>query len=245
MNDAARDTVRRVMVVVVAAAAGGATMWLLGRAAAAVAGSRTAPWIIGRASGVTAYLLLFTVVATGLALAHPWRTRIRRPSSPTRIRIHAALTTFTLAFTVLHIVVLATDEYAGVGWRGAILPMGATYRPVPVTLGLVGLYAGLLAGLTAALAGRVTARLWWPLHKVAAVSFGLVWAHGLLAGSDNVTLRAGYLVTGAVVVALAVSRYVTTTPADRFASVSTLTATAPATAPAAAPAIASELRRVS
>ena len=64
------------------------------------------------------------------------RTRpLRRPSSAVRIRTHVSLSVFTLVFTVLHIVVLATDKYAGVGWWGAFVPMGSTYRPLPVTLG--------------------------------------------------------------------------------------------------------------
>jgi len=150
--------------VLMLAGAGWATAWLLGRAATSVAGNHNAPWIVGRASGITAYLLLLAVTALGLALSHPWRARYRRPSTVARIRAHAVLATFTLAFTVLHIVVLANDSYAGVGWRGALLPMGASYRPVPVTLGVIGLYSGLLSGVTAAMAGRLTARLWWPLH---------------------------------------------------------------------------------
>ena len=83
--------------------------------------------------------------------------------------MHVSLSVFALAFIVLHVVVLATDSYAGVGSRGALVPMGSGYRPVPVTLGVIALCAGLLAGLTAALAGRVTGRVWWPIHKVAIV----------------------------------------------------------------------------
>jgi hypothetical protein len=189
--------------------------WLVGRGVVAAAGDRQAPWILGRAAGVTSYLLLVVLVAMGLVLSHPWRTRIKRPSAATRIRVHVSLAVFTLAFLVLHVVVLATDSYAGVGLRGALLPMGATYRPMPVTLGVVGAWSGLLAGFTAAFAGRVTARVWWPIHKVAAVSLVLVWAHGVLAGSDTHLLLSVYLVTGAAVAALALSRYAARTPGDR------------------------------
>jgi hypothetical protein len=189
--------------------------WLIGRGVIAVAGNRQGPWILGRAAGVTSYLLLVGLVAFGLVLSHPWRTRLTRPSTATRIRVHVSLAVFTLAFLVLHVVVLATDSYAGVGLRGALLPMGATYRPMPVTLGVIGAYAGLLAGATAAFAGRVTARVWWPIHKVAAVSLVLVWVHGVLAGSDTVVLLVLYLVTGAVVAVLALSRYAARTPNDR------------------------------
>lgn len=191
--------------------------WLVGRSIVAVHGNKQAPWILGRAAGVTAYVLLVALVLLGLVLSHPWRTRFTRPSTATRIRLHVSLAVFTLAFLVLHIVVLATDSYAGVGFRGALLPMAATYRPMPVTLGVIGAYAGLLAGVTASLAGRVTARVWWPIHKVAAVSLVLVWVHGVLSGSDTHLILGLYVVTGVLVVAVALSRYISRTPADRVA----------------------------
>lgn len=201
--------------VVATTVSAGITSWLIGSAAKSVSGRRTEPWIIGRAAGVTSYLLLVSLVLVGLALSHPWRTRLRRPNAVNRIRLHVALTIFTLAFVVLHIVVLATDEYAGVGWRGALLPLGSTYRPVPVTLGVIGLWSGLLAGGTAALAGHLPRRVWWPIHKVAALALAAVWAHGMFAGGDAMALRSLYVITGALVVIVAVSRYVARTPADR------------------------------
>jgi hypothetical protein len=191
-----------------------ATTWLIGEAASKWWGDRNAPWIVGRAAGITSYLLLIALVATGLLLAHPHRTRWRLPSPAMRIRLHVAMATFTFVFVVLHVVVLATDSYAGVGFTGALVPMGAEYRPVAVTLGVIGLYSGLIAGITALLARGIASRIWWPLHKIAVVSLVLVWMHSVLAGSDTPALLALYLVTGGLVVALAVSRYVARTPAD-------------------------------
>jgi hypothetical protein len=188
--------------------------WLIGRSVVAVSGDRNGPWILGRAAGVTSYVLLTVLVGLGLVLSHPWRTRFARPSTATRIRLHVSLAVFTLAFVLLHVVVLAADSYAGVGVKGSLVPMAATYRPLPVTLGVLGVYAGLLAGATAALAGRIAARVWWPLHKVAAISFVLVWVHGLLSGSDSKLLLGLYLATGAAVLALTLSRYVARTPGD-------------------------------
>jgi hypothetical protein len=202
-------------VIVGVAVSAALTGWLLGHVATSVSGDRNAPWIVGRAAGISAYLLLVLLVATGLVLSHPGRSRLRRPSAPTRIRLHVSLAAFTLALTVLHVVVLATDRYAGVGWRGTIVPMGASYRAVPVTLGVIGMYAGALAGATAALSGRrLVARAWWPIHKVAAVALMLVWAHGVLAGIDTPLLLWLYLGTGAGVLALGAWRYVAHTPAD-------------------------------
>jgi hypothetical protein len=202
---------------VVVCASCGATGVAIAWAFRAVACNRMAPWIIGRAAGISAYLLLFALVLSGLLLSHPWRSRITRPSPVKRIRVHIALANVTLAVTVLHIVVLATDRYAGVGWWGAVLPMRASYRPAAVTLGLIGVWLGLLAGITAALAGRLPARAWWPIHKVAAAAFVLGWLHGVLAGGDTDALRWLYLGTGAVVVGVALSRYGARSPADQLA----------------------------
>lgn len=194
---------------------GGLSAWLVGRAVELVAADPKAPWILGRASGVTSYLLLTAVVMLGLVLSHPWRTRWNTPSSAARIRMHLSLAAFTFAFMVLHIVVLATDEYAGVGWWGALLPMASTYRPTAVTLGVIGTYAGLITGITAAFAGRWAARVWWPVHKVSGISLVLVWAHGILAGGDTTALRVLYLGTAIAVLVLALTRYTAATPADR------------------------------
>jgi len=201
----------------VAAITGGSGLaaWLAGRAVGAVAGDRNAPWIVGRASGLAAYLLLVALVTVGLLLSHPRRTHWSLPGPALRLRIHVSLAVFTLALLLLHVVVLATDEYAKVGWWGALLPMASRYRPAAVTLGVVGAYCGLLTGVTAALAGRAARRVWWPLHKVASASLVLVWVHGVLAGSDSVALRLVYLVTAAGVLTLAAARYAARTPADR------------------------------
>lgn len=174
-------------------------------------------WVLGRAAGVTSYVLLLLLVATGLVLAHPWARHLRLPSPRTRQSTHVALATFTLVFTVLHVVVLATDPWAQVGWAGALLPMASTYRPVAVTLGVLALWSGLVTGMTATFAGRFAARVWWPIHRVAAVALGLVWAHSVLAGSDVAALQGFYLATGSALLGLAVTRYAAKTPADRVA----------------------------
>jgi len=174
-----------------------------------------AHWVLGRAAGLTSYVLLLTLVGSGLVLSHPWARHLHRPAPRTRLGLHVALATFTLVFTVLHVVVLATDPWAGVGWPGALLPMASTYRPVPVTLGVLALWAGLVTGLTARLAGSIAARVWWPVHKVAAGVLALVWAHSVLAGSDVAALSGFYVATGCGLVGLAITRYAARTPADR------------------------------
>lgn len=210
--------------VIAGAAAVGFALWTV---TGAVNGSSPVAWVFARASGVTSYLLLVALVATGLLQSHPWSRGIRRPSARTRLSMHVSLATFTLVFTVLHVVVLATDPWAHVGWRGAVLPMASAYRPVPVTLGVIALWAGLVTGVTARLAGSVAARIWWPVHKVAAAALVLVWAHSVLAGTDVVGLRGFYVATGFAVLGLALTRYSARTPADRVDALSRVLDRAP------------------
>jgi len=209
----------RTRAIVITTASGCVTGVLVGRTATAVSGNRMAPWIVGRAAGLTAYVLLLGVTLSGLLLAHPRRSRIHRPSALTRIRVHMTITVAALAVTVLHVVVLATDRYAGVGWAGALLPLGSHYRPVAVTLGVIGTWTGLIAGATAALAGRIPAWLWWPWHKIAGIAFVLVWAHGVTAGADTSVFLSWYLGTGAAVLGAGVSRYTAHGAADVRAGV--------------------------
>jgi F0F1-type ATP synthase membrane subunit c/vacuolar-type H+-ATPase subunit K len=186
----------------------------------ALTGRDGVSWVLGRASGLSSYVLMLSLVVTGLVLSHPWARRLRRPGPAARLALHSTLATFTLLFTALHVVILATDPWAQVGWRGALLPMASVYRPVPVTLGVIALWAGLITGVTARWAGRLVGRIWWPVHKVAIGTLGLVWAHSVLAGTDTPLLRVFYLATGIGVAGLAITRYAARTPADKVAELS-------------------------
>jgi len=170
------------------------------------------PWVLGRGLGVAAYLSLVTVTLLGLWLRHPWHGRYPWPRPAAALRWHAATAAATLVLTAGHLTSLALDRFAGVGWRGVFVPGAATYRPVPVALGTLGLYAGLLVGVTAALAGVLTRRAWLPLHALAGVCFVLVWTHGVLAGSDVHALRGLYVATGVLVLGLAVTRRLAPSP---------------------------------
>ena len=193
-----------VVVTVIAAAFTGAG---LGVVAVLLEGSDAELWLVARASGLMSYALLTVVTVTGIVLSMPHRAVLRWWAPVLRLRTHIALTVFALAFTVLHIVVLAVDPWAKVGWAGALLPLGAEYRPVPVTLGLISLWAGLIAGVSAALAGRGTGGWWRRLHRLAAVAWILAWLHGVFAGSDTAPLMGMYAVTGLAVILAATLRY--------------------------------------
>jgi predicted ferric reductase len=153
------------------------------------------PWIAARALGVTAYLLLALQVGLGLVLSHPrntaqWRTT--RQALPW----HELLTVFVGAFVVLHVVLLAVDPWADVGWLGALVPGLSGYRTPAVALGTVAAYAMLFTAITAKWTTLLPGGWWLKIHRFAAVTFLLTWVHSLLAGTDGGALTPLYLATG-------------------------------------------------
>jgi hypothetical protein len=169
--------------------------------------SRYFPWLTGRALGIAAYLSLTALVVLGVWMRHPWRLRQPLVHAETRLRVHSALATATIALIAGHVVSLASDKYAGVGWLGAVIPFTATYRPTAIALGVIALMFMVLLFTTARAAGRYGARHWLAYHRMAAANFVLVWLHGVMAGTDTSALRILYVISGGAVIFLATTRY--------------------------------------
>jgi hypothetical protein len=54
------------------------------------------------------------------------------------LRAHTALGPAVCALVATHIISLLADRYSGVRWPALLVPDAATYRPGPVTYGMVG-----------------------------------------------------------------------------------------------------------
>ena len=158
------------------------------------------PWIAARALGVTAYLLLALEVASGLVLSHPRNTAEWRKTRQV-FPWHEMFTVFTFAFIGLHVVLLAVDPFAKVGWLGALVPGFSGYQAPAIALGTVAMYALLFTAVTAKWTRLLPAGWWLKAHRFAAIAFLLTWTHSVLAGTDGGALMPLYLVTGLLIVA--------------------------------------------
>ena len=105
----------------------GITGALLGYAWMTATGADMGLWVIARASGLVSYLLLTAVTIVGLLMACPPKSAARFLGAAQRLRLHVLLAIFALVFVVLHVVVLAIDPWAEVGWWGALVPFGSAY----------------------------------------------------------------------------------------------------------------------
>jgi hypothetical protein len=163
-------------------------------------------WLAGRATGITAYVLLTLLVSLGLVLSHPVNQTTWKLSKRL-FPWHENLWVFVVAFMAAHIVSIVLDPYAGVGLQGTFVPGLSSYRSVPVALGSLAMYALLATGLTARYTKLLPAGWWLKLHRLSLGVFILAWTHGILAGTDSDALRSLYVVSGLTVVGAAAYRY--------------------------------------
>jgi methionine sulfoxide reductase heme-binding subunit len=163
-------------------------------------------WLIARAAGITAYLILTFVIAMGLVLSHPVNKSTWKLSKQI-FPWHENLLIFTVAFTAIHVVAIILDPYAGVGIIGSFIPGLSSFRSVPVALGTLALYSLLVTGLTARYTKLLPPGVWLKLHRLSIVVWALAWSHGILAGTDAGGLGWLYVSTGLVVLLAAAYRY--------------------------------------
>ncbi len=163
-------------------------------------------WLAGRATGITAYLLLTVLVSLGLILSHPTNQSTWKLSKRL-FPWHENLFVFVVAFLVAHVVSIILDPYAGVGIAGSFVPGLSAYRSAPVALGTLGLYAALISGITGRWSSLLPKGVWLKLHRFALVAWVFSWLHGLLAGTDSLALVPLYVGTGVVVMLASAYRY--------------------------------------
>ena len=163
-------------------------------------------WLGSRAAGLVALLLLTFEVVLGLVLSHPTNKSTWKLSK-LLFPWHEHAWVFTLAFVIVHGITMAVDQFANVGWLGALVPGMSAFRTVPVALGTIGLYALLITGLTARFTKLLPAGWWLKLHRLSLGVLALAWTHGILAGTDTFDAALVYGVTFAAVAFAAAYRY--------------------------------------
>jgi predicted ferric reductase len=180
-------------------------------------------WFTARGAGLSALILLSLSTCLGALVS-------RHGSAGRRYVIqyvHRATATLGIAVLILHISTILADAYADVGWRGALIPFTAGYRPTWVALGSLAAYTFIAVAALGLARGRMAAsprgaRIWRGLHSLAYLGWLSAMWHGFMSGTDSSVgwVRLMYLaclvaVVGSVVARLTVLR--TRASSDRFA----------------------------
>jgi len=166
-------------------------------------------WIVLRAAGVGAYVMLFLSVAWGLAsTTTPFGKRISKPSSTL---VHQFMSTCGLFLVGIHLAGLLVDRFVRFDALDLLVPMRSPYRPFAVTLGITAMYATVVVVVTSWLRKKIGTTAWRRTHLLAVPAFTLSLLHGIFAGTDTARpwMWWTYVVTGLIVLFLIVVRALT------------------------------------
>lgn len=180
---------------------------------------RTDPtfWIVARASGFTAYLLLTCATVAGLVLKSRALGRRVRPATVTDA--HRFLALLALLAIGVHGVALVYDTSIRIDLLGLVVPGRIPYRPLWVGSGVVAAETTVLVYLSFPVRKLIRVRNWRRLHWLTYGVFAAATGHGLLAGSDSSHPWARYVYLGAIgsVVTAAAYRILTRQSKPRLA----------------------------
>jgi methionine sulfoxide reductase heme-binding subunit len=153
-------------------------------------------WILARATGLTAYVLLTCSVLAGLVVkSRPFGMALK-PATATDL--HRTLALLSLGALALHGLALVLDGTVEIGLGALLVPGLAPYRPLWTGLGVVAGELMVLVYASFSLRRRIGQRNWRRLHWATYATFAAATAHGLMAGTDSAASWALGLYLGAV-----------------------------------------------
>ena len=130
------------------------------------------------------------------------------PGGPAAVDLHEHASLLGLAFGVLHALVLLGDHYIGYTLPQIIFPFAsASYRPLWVGLGQIGLYLLALVTFSFYVRRWIGARAWRAIHFLSFLVFALALAHSVFSGTDSSLLWVSWMYAGTGVSVLALTFY--------------------------------------
>lgn len=167
-------------------------------------------WLVSRASGLVAFVLLTVTLVAGVVARAP--TMPLRPGSDrrwprwARQALHRDGALLAVGALAVHVASVVLDGYVDVGWMSVVLPFTAGYHPVAVAAGTLALDAVLVVVATSLLRVRLGYRSWRAVHWLVYAAWPLAALHYLNLGTDAGTWWGRSVVfaaTAAVLVAVA------------------------------------------
>jgi sulfoxide reductase heme-binding subunit YedZ len=167
-------------------------------------------WILIRAAGIGAYLMLYLAVAWGLAATTTVVSN--RVSKQASTLFHQFAASAGLVLLLIHMGLLLIDKFERYTVLDELIPLHSHgTHPIPVTLGVIGMYGVVLVMVTSWLRKPIGTLWWRRLHLTAVPAYTLALAHGVFTGYDtpHTWMWAMYAVTGCSVLFLLFVRALT------------------------------------
>ena len=140
-------------------------------------------WLLARASGLLAYLVLTLTVVAGLTLRGRLLGRTVSPAVVTAV--HRTLSFVGIGAVALHGLLLAIDTSVDVPLVSLVVPGLAGYRPVATGIGVMAAELWLLVHLSFRMRRHIGVKRWRALHMLSFPTWLLAAGHGIFAGSDS------------------------------------------------------------
>jgi hypothetical protein len=122
-------------------------------------------WILLRAAGIGAYIMLFLSVAWGLvSTTGALGRRISKASATT---VHQFMSTCGLFLIAVHVGVVLVDSFMPFSLTDVTIPMASSYRPVAIALGILAMYASVFVIVASWLRKRIGTTWWRRTHLLA------------------------------------------------------------------------------
>jgi sulfoxide reductase heme-binding subunit YedZ len=146
------------------------------------AASPSAYWFVTRGSGVVTLILLTLTVALGVANVQ----RLQTAGVPRFVinAVHRNASLLAIVFLAIHIVTTVLDSYVNISLIDAVVPFGASYRPLWVGLGAISLDLMLAVIITSLLRRHIGYRAWRVTHWLAYACWPTALLHGIGTGTD-------------------------------------------------------------
>jgi sulfoxide reductase heme-binding subunit YedZ len=159
-------------------------------------------WLVSRASGIVALVLITASVALGLTMASKVVTA--RGVRPLLARVHEQTALAGLNAIAVHGITLLGDAWLNPGLTGVLVPFTMGLEPAYTGLGTIAGYLALALGVSFYARRRIGAKLWRRAHRATVVVYVLALVHTLGAGTDagSTWLRAFMLSTAAPIAVL-------------------------------------------
>ena len=140
-------------------------------------------WYVTRASGLTAYFLLWLSMVWGLAIPSKFFQEVL--DGAFSYDFHEFLSLLGLGFVALHVIVLLFDKYLPFSLLQILIPFTDTYRPFWVGLGIMGAYLLILVTVTFYLRKSIGSQAFRSIHTLSLLGYLSATFHGLFAGTDS------------------------------------------------------------
>ena len=153
-------------------------------------------WLLARATGIAAYVLLTVSVLAGLLVkSRPFGTKIKPAIA---VDIHRTLAVLSITALAGHGLALVLDHTVEIGVLALLVPGTAPYRAFWTGLGVIAGELMLLVWVSFGLRKRIGMRNWRRLHWTTYGAFAGATAHGVMAGTDSSSPWALAMYFGAV-----------------------------------------------